>query len=322
MGWITFCYHRLLEPLQRARRALNQWERWRDPGTRLIEYVDHVIFLGAIESEFNSACWDIFIDDHDYTDFCHLWLTIPSDGIIEDIAPWNSGFELIRARTQYEQPWRACVQYRPNTRVPQFQVPAFPQYVIPRILGMGECGPLMINYPYEKYGFTRLDQFREQDSIQRYMANRLLPSNQNLQDIDLLPLRHLEQLTDWHTSPWKYLVSPPAPPLLPPIKLDHGYKYLLPNTKVLFYGHNADQTVFEVSGYEGLYQLMYAENEPGYKWDYLTPAIANQVLQENQAEPNFNWKEWTRYSVDHKWYIKMVADPGYHTKMLVLQELQ
>ena len=153
--------HQLLRPLNRARRNLDHWERARDPiyGQnniyRLNDFLDHVIFLGAIESEFNSACWKLNIyGDKQNPEFCRTMLTIPNEGIIEDIAPWNSGFELIRARQQYEQPWRNVVRYPANTHVPEFVLPNDHAYVIPRILGVGEWGPLWINYPYERYGFA------------------------------------------------------------------------------------------------------------------------------------------------------------------------
>ena len=314
----------LLWPLQRARRRLDAWERTRDPGNRRNDCKDQVIFLGAIESEFNSACWSLMVQDHDDIDYCQIWLTIPNEGIIEDIAAWNSGFELIRARQKYEQPWRAVVRYPEHAipRVPQFVLPNDHEYVIPRILGVGEWGPLLIDYPYDRFHLPRLPRFIQQDSIRRYMANILSVYTPDLHQVNLPSLRHFEQLTDWHLSPWKDLVPPPAPPLLPPIKSPQGYKYLEPDTKVCMVAQDADQVVFSVSGYPGNYLLMYAEIAPGYKWVYLTQGNHNQVIQYNQGKPDFNLKEWIRYSVDHKWYIKLSENPGYQTKMLILQEYQ
>ena len=312
----------LLWPLQRARRDLDNWERGRDPGVRLNDYVDHVIFLGAIESEFNSACWKLDILDHHDKNFCQIFLTTPNEGTIEDIAPWNSGFELIRARQRYEQPWRDVVQYPELaiTRVPQFELPNDHEYVIPRILGVGEWGPLVINYPYTDYHLPRLPRFTQWGSIHRYMADFLCIYDPELHQIDYPSLRHFEQLTDWHQSAWKDVMLPPAPPLLPPIKSHQGYKYLEKDTKVCMVGHFADQVVFKVSGYPGHYLLKYAENEPGYKWVYLTKANQIQVLQHMLWTPNFEWDEWTRYSVGHKWYIKLSVNSVYHTKMFFLQE--
>ena len=78
-------------------------------------------------------------------------------------------------------------------------------------------------------------------------------------------------------------MRPPAPPLLPPIKVPHGYKYLEPDTKVSMVAQDADQVVFNESGYPGHYLLMYAQDAPGYNWVYLTQANHNQVIQYNQS---------------------------------------
>ena len=269
IGWNGFHYRlgvrtvRLLQPVGKMTRNLDDWELQRDPGNRLNDFKDEVIFLGAIESEFNSACWRILIQDNDDIDFCQIWLAVPNQGIIEDIAPWNSGFELIRARQQYEQPWRAVVKYQANTRVPQFVVPNEPEYVIPRILGLGEGGPFWINYPYDRYRLPRLARFQLQHSIQRYMADYISSYNQVLHPINMPSLRHFEQLTEWHTSAWKDVMSPPAPPLLPPVKSAQSYIYLPPETKVTIAGKVGDDIVFDVPGYQGQYHLIYADNIPG-----------------------------------------------------------
>ena len=137
----------------------------------------------------------------------------------------------------------------------------------------------------------------------------------------MLPLRHFEQLTGWLSSPWCFAMPPPAPPLLPPIKVPQGYHYLDPDTKVKIVDMVDDQIVFKVSGYQGRY-LLYADNAPGYKWVYGTQDYEDQVKQNNIGNPHFDWHEWARYSVDHMWYIKVPTNPGYQTKMLFLEETQ
>ena len=206
-----------------------------------------------------------------------------------------------------------------NTRVPQFVAPN--DYVIHRIVGVGEWGPLWINYPYGANHLPHIPRFTQWGSIHRFMADFLSIYDPALHQIDYPSLRHFEQLIDWHTSAWRLAMPPPAPPLLPPIKSHQGYKYLEPDTKVCIVGHFANQYfVFKVSGYPGHYLLKYAENEPGYKWVYWTEDNQNEVLQENEWKHNFDMKEWTRFSMGHEWYIKISKDVGYHTKMFYLQQ--
>ena len=98
---------------------------------------DKVIFLGATESQFNSACWEIEITstqtiDHDV----RLWA---SDGaVIVDIAPWRTGFELIYWRQRYERLYESIVlnfEVPPYDENTQFGVPA-DDYIFQRIVGI------------------------------------------------------------------------------------------------------------------------------------------------------------------------------------------
>ena len=69
-----------------------------------------VVFLGAVDSEHNSVCWDVNVSsrtasrrDQSSARFSHYCqLSVPEGGYIEDIPSWNTGFQLISARCQYE----------------------------------------------------------------------------------------------------------------------------------------------------------------------------------------------------------------------------
>ena len=310
--------NQILQPRRRSNRAFDDWEVARDadqPGARprMNELRDQVIFLGAIESEFNSACWRLIIDDGYDQDYCQTWLSMPNQGVIEDIAPWNSGFELIRARQRYEQPWRAGLLYQPNTPVPEFQVPD--EYVIRRILGVGEWGPIQILYQYHYFDVQPPPVFPDRDrSIHRYVADQHAVEHLSL-------LRHFEQLTQWHQSPWRNLTSPPAPPLLPPVEWNHGYKYLDRFAKVNFFGKVGNEHAFVVGDLPGKYRLKYLDNTPGYCWFVWTEDHENRVINETQGNPNFEMKQWIRWGVDHMKYIKVSWNTNYKTKMLVLQQI-
>ena len=312
-------HNQILRPRQRSNRAFDDWEVARDadqPGARpkVFELKDQVIFLGAVESEFNSACWRIIITNHDRDDnFCHVWLHMPNQGVFEDIAPWNSGFELIRARQRYEQPWRAGLLYQANTPLPEFQVPD--QYVIRRILGVGEWGPMGISYHYNRIGVQPPPLFPDRDrSIHRYVAEH--PGVEHL-----LLLHNYEQLTQWYQSPWRNLTSPPAPPLLPPVEWNHGYKYLDRFEKVNLFGKVGNEDAFVVGDLPEKYRLKYLDNAPGYCWFVWSEDHENRVINETQGNPNFEIKQWIRWGVDQVKYIKVSWNTNYNTKMLVLQQI-
>ena len=69
-----------------------------------------MIFLGANESQYNSACWDINIARDDEKDIDHSVLIHGSEGaVIVDIAPWRTGFELVYWRQRYERLHKSVV---------------------------------------------------------------------------------------------------------------------------------------------------------------------------------------------------------------------
>ena len=315
-GWnrITESDNPILLPLNRTRRQLDTWEQNRDLCTHLNSFNDHVMFLGVIESEFNSACWRLLICDAD-PNYCRITLNLPNNGVIEDIAPWHTGFELVRARQRYEQSWRAVIGCPANAPVPQFEVPG-DQYVFRRILGLHDgnpnnWGPMTINFPYNALQIPPqlIPQFGPQNNIRRYMIN-------------ILRLAHFERLTGWHQSAWRNDIPPPAPPLYPPIKMaPHRYKYVDKLKMVRFSGYYHGQAVFAVDGIEGAkFHLKTIENQRGYKWVPWTKESSEQVIKYNQEKgnPNFDWLEWSKWSEDPMMYLKLPDQTNYKTKMWYL----
>ena len=307
-----------LYPAQRARRDLDDWELQRDDGPNLTTWKNQVIFLGVIESEFNSACWRISVNNNgDNNDYCLVYLDIPNEGIIEDIAPWNSGFELIRARQQYEQPWKAVTVYQDNTDVPEFLAPD-EQYVLLRILGIHDgseehWGPLTIDYPYEEFDVPRPEELQPNESIDRYFVHHL-------------GLRHFEYLSEWYLSPWNKVMQPPASPLLPPVKwYQNTFKYLDRMQRVRFWGLVNDEPAFIVDDYAGKYRLSHWDNYPGYMWEIWSKDAENQVIdlakQQNIDYQNIDWNQWIRYSEDHDVYIKRPFVSNYNTTMVFLARI-
>ena len=308
-----------LYPAQRARRDLDDWELQGDDGPNLNTWKNQVIFLGAIESEFNSAAWRLSINDSNVNNnYCRVYLDIPNEGIIEDIAPWNSGFELIRVRQQYEQPWKAVTVYQDNTDVPEFQAPAEP-YVLRRILGIHDgneenWGPLTIDYPYQQFDVPHPEPLQANESIERYFVHHL-------------GIRHFEYLTEWHLSPWHQVMQPPAPPHLPPVKwYQNTFKYLDQLQRVRVWGWVNDEPAFIVDDYEGKYRLSHWDNYPGYKWEIWSKDAENQVIDlakdQNVDYQNIDWKQWIRFSEDHDVYIKRPLASNYNTKMVFLEKFQ
>ena len=93
----------------------------------------------------------------------------------------------------------------------------------------------------------------------RYMAD-------NSGDDLLSFLHNYEQLTQWHQSPWRFFGSPPAPPLLPPVEWNHGYKYLDRFAKVNLFGKVGNDIAFVVEDLPEKYRLKCSDNTPGYRW--------------------------------------------------------
>ena len=306
----------IVNPVNRTRRQLDNWEQHMDQCDRLLDFRDHVFFLGAIESEFNSACWKLHVNNHGNNDYCQIRLFLPNQGVIEDIAPWRTGFELVRARQRYEQPWRAVIGCPVNAQVPAFQAPGDP-YVFRRILGLHDgvdqhWGPLTIDFPYHtlQISYLQIPPLLPQDHIQRYMIN-------NLQ------LAHFERLTEWHQSAWKDVMPPPGPPLLPPIKTGpQTYKNL--NQYVRFSGFVNNQATFVTDAVPGQqFQLKSIKDAPGYKWLTWTEDRHDDVIKYNQAKgnPNVDWSEWSKWCEDHMMYLKMSDETNYKTHMWYLQQI-
>ena len=108
-------------------------------GMQLSQLKDKVIFLGANESQYNSACWDINIASDDEKDIDHSVLIHGSDGAVTvDIASWRTGFELIYWQQRYERLYKSVVFLFPEQDFDdnmKFAVPT-DDYYLKRIIGI------------------------------------------------------------------------------------------------------------------------------------------------------------------------------------------
>ena len=313
-----------LRPQQTAQRVLDNWERLRggDRGDRLNDYQNIVIFLGAMESQFSSACWEFYLEPcRKDNDFCFGHLTIPPNGIIEDIAPWNTGFRLIWARFQYEQAWRDVVRYPDTTPVYPFTVPD-DDYLIRRMLGVTadqseQWGPMAINYPFNTLGIPATPEIDTNHDIRRYIV-------QYSDFLNMVALRNIERPTQWHLSEWKYQMPAPPPPHLPPIEIfDNRYFYLTKYDRLRLCVAN-NQIAFFTESAEGKYELKCKLNAPGYLWVRSTPETQHSLFQwlDANVQPD-DWytQEWFRWSVDGVEYLKWPALSDYKIKTMYLKRL-
>ena len=314
-----------LRPQQTAQRVLDNWERNTagDPGLTLNDYQNKVIFLGAIESQFSSACWELSVDNPpNISDdrYCYSYLTIPPNGIIEDIAPWNTGFRLIWARFQYEQAWRDVLRFPDTTPVQPFTVPN--EYLIRRMLGVTadqseQWGPMAINYPFERLDIPATPEIATNQDIRRHIV-------QYSDFLNMVALRNIERPIQWHLSEWHDKMPPPPPPHLPPIEIfDNRYFYLTKYDRLRLIAAN-NQIGFFTESAEGMYELNYKLNAPGYLWVRSTPEtqdILFQWLDANVQPDDCFMQEWFRWSVDGVEYLKWPALSDYNIKTMYLKRL-
>ena len=111
--------------------------------TFLRTHTKKVVFLGASESQFNSVCWQIKVnqegDVQNTGAGAEHWfeVTAPEGGIIEDVTTWETGFRLMRHRHCYEMSWNAVVRTN-NAHPMPFAVPPPDDnhYMLRRLLGI------------------------------------------------------------------------------------------------------------------------------------------------------------------------------------------
>ena len=128
--------------------ALDEYERDKDAARveigenqyqDLFQLKDKVIFLGAVESQFNSACWEINIKKDDEHNVDHLVQVVAADGaMIVDIAPWIVGFQLIYSRQRYERLHESVIRNfaaNDNDTNMEFQLPE-EEYLVKRMIGI------------------------------------------------------------------------------------------------------------------------------------------------------------------------------------------
>ena len=314
-------------PLDRIERELDDEEKNKklDNNYRPVprNLKNKVIFLGYTESQYNTVCWEILIEDNPQNaNLCSVEVRIPENGIIEDIAPWQTGFELIQARHHYQQIWRAVVKYSSSTIPPSFKVPNS-EYIMRRILGIPNpdhnewwC-PMAVTFPYDRLDVPRPQDPEWDDDIHAY----IVPYADKIG----LSLRNIEHLTNWHESPFKDRV-PPAPPLYPPIKLDgHKYMYIGPHHKFFRIGTINNDNVYAIQGYPYLYYMKYSENVPGHVWTEWPLeehfAVTDNIVQDNIEVTGPSREEWFRWSADYVKYVKQPYESRYQMKTLFLQKI-
>ena len=120
--------------------GLSEEEKANDPeeeGRTVSDWNRKVLFLGAIESQCNTAIWHLYLYGNG-----HAHLKFADGAVLQDVCPWITGWKLIRARHLFERSYESCfgpTQPHPDAPKPRwlFQVPA-DQYIFRRMLAIDD----------------------------------------------------------------------------------------------------------------------------------------------------------------------------------------
>ena len=269
-----------------------------------------VLFLGAVESQCNTAVWGLYLYENGH---CHLKF---SDGcVLQDVAPWNTGWKLIRARHLFERSYESCFGPTPpnarqlSARLP-FEVPA-EQYIFKRMLGiegnrkMSAHCPQVMNLPqvYTDAHWTITSE--TDDNVRRMLSYRY----------KLAFDYHTKALTeDIHIDEHSMRMAPP--PLYPPILQTNP-----DNTEKLVYSRK-DFWIQKLS-YNLIGSEVYSDGtryqvsrlpQPEYEWVKI-----DNVHPDEWYDPNCY--EDMRFGDDYCWYRRDGNEPIGETEVYCLKEL-
>ena len=249
----------------------NRVKRGENHFLQLRDLKDKVIFLGAADSQYNSACWEISVQRDEKKGNDHYCFVHGCDGsVIVDIAPWRMGFELIYWRQRYERLHKSVViglnaqDFGPSMT---FEVPAEPYY-LERILGIKSRvrsvlarNQFQVYVPEDRRGVRdQNNQSLKNDDIdvRKYIASHEEGQrNLLLRDIEVRSKVPNYKIFD---KPDAITRLPPLP-LYPPymlVKEPKEYVYLSNNEKVVSIG-------------DGYYKIEW--NDPTVPTDPTVPAV-------------------------------------------------
>ena len=256
----------------------------------LAHHFEKVIFLGAVESQYNSVCWSIKIDRREGEHHYHL--EVPEGGVILDMSTWDAGFKQICARHRYEQLHKTVL---PNDSIPESDIAQYTvpdQYFLKRILGldnqvernhMPATNSAVVNLDYKKLEIPQdyLADSKHDRDVRRYIANHYQTKNDPM--FGYIE-RHASKPVTPEAVKWPLL----TPPLYPPIKTSEQkprYNFLKEGDKVL--------AVADISGkYNKYFQVKSGQNvseqyyELGTTWEWYhypwSPSLFGSDPKSNQ----------------------------------------
>ena len=280
------------------------WDHCPQENRTVAQFRRKVLFLGAVESQYNTACYKLFNREDD-----GLQLKCPEGAILEDVAPWNTGFKLILARHRFQRSFESCfapirvIPYvnRPSARL-AFRVPPNP-YIFRRMLGLEgnrklnvqSPGNLPIPQAYESSRpyFHNDATYGSDDNVRRQLNRCRLLSFES----------HTPNLTNqYHAG--RHTIGMAPPPLYPPLWHlgDHNQIVLKYSSKAIrlyipsIPGQPMDGATCKYG--QQWYKIVKKEVME-YEW-------IRDTTEYNLSDPNSY--EDKRFGDDYCWYFKHVDE--------------
>ena len=289
----------------RYNTGMDQQEaQWDNEQNRTVsQFHRKVLFLGAVESQYNSACWTLF---HYHDDNCQLR---GSEGaMMEDVAPWNTGFKLIRAQHLFQRSYESC--FGPTPVIPNVLTARWPfeaptnQYIFRRILGLEGNRQLQFQSPanlpipqaYENRRglYHNHQQYGSDDNVRRQL---------NWSRLFSLESHDLHLMDQQHAGKHTYRMAPP--PLYPPV-WQKGEELKYSSKAIPLYIPSPKNGPFQAFGPmvgarckdgQQYYQIVKKE-VPEYQWVKYTQNY-------NLDDQNSYAKK--RFGDDYCWYRKLLS---------------
>ena len=273
-----------------------QEAQWDNEGNRTVsEFHRKVLFLGAIESQYNSVSWTLV---HYHDDNCQLR---GADGaMMEDVAPWNTGFKLIRARHLFQRSYESC--FGPTPVIPNPLTARWPfdaptnQYIFRRILGLEGNRQLQFQSPanlpipqaYENRRglYHNHQQYGSDDNVRRQL---------NWSRIFNFESHALHLINQQHAAKHTLRLAPP--PLYPPVWHQGVLEYSSKDIQ-LYIPSAKDGPIFNARCKYGqqFYKIVQKE-VPEHQWI---------KYNHNYNLKDQNSYDYKRFGDDYCWYIKQL----------------
>ena len=270
------------------------FDRAEEGGRQLSHWYRKVLFLGAIESQYNTAVWHLYLYA---TGHCHLQV---ADGcMLQDVAPWNTGWKLIRARHLFERSYESCFgpisPNQPSARL-SFEAPTDP-YIFMRMLGIQGNRILRFDCP-QNLNLPQNYRTHNQEVVNDYSVRRQLDFNEKFA---------FDSHTDNTTEPihiGAHTMRMAPPPLYPPILEEYtdGYN----NTTKLVYSRKKF-TIVELK--ENLEDVDVRDAYGNSYWVEKLPQLEYEWVKVDNVNAYY-WRdeechEDYRFGDDYCWYKKV-----------------